>query len=192
MAVVDQAVTPQLNFFPLGDPVEGVDFVQPRGRLQFIANEAIAAQAAADETHLRITMALPVGFVYLTQEIALAIESADGTNDWDDHNPILEVAIRTSPAGIASRVSYPTTISAGLSFTLAGVSEKRVTAQFLALPRPLLIPAQTTLNSEIDWVNDNAADQGAMTLRLAATFLVYDVAQVYGSRLEAVTPVLLR
>ncbi len=184
MAVVnlDLVATSRRRLFSKLPEPEDLRTIAPRGILTFVARSAIAVQAAANETHIAITHALPDEFAYRFLSYSAYISGTTTVNDypaWQEMRTPSGIRAQSESTDIEAWVLAGKSIFSGPGG--GGAKTLGVTYWCPFPPRGVIQRPFKANQSAIiltDYVNYNAAAQPAMTIYENLAFLMYDIAQV--------------
>jgi len=192
MANVAIAVTVEGQLFPFstapGDALRKSSL--PRGRVSYRMNDqVIAAKIATNTTSAVIKMNLPQNFAYIMEYLAADAIFATDVDDalkWDAMG-----FINVTGIGMGGRVSQ--LFSEGQYATTLNAGSGRAWGTIQPYPLPLFSVLGNTLTVEVNLADSDVVNATvAGLLNMSASFLQYDIEQIYNVDLNFPLPVQTR
>lgn len=192
MANVAIDVTPPGELFPFSTATGSVlgQSPFPRGRVSFRLNDqVIAAKIATNTTSAVIKLVLPANFAYVLEYLSADVIFATDVDDalkWDAVGEL-----RMTGIGNGGRVSQ--LFSEGQYATTLNAGSGRAWSTIQPYPLPLFSVASAVLEAQV-LLNDSDVVNATVAglLNLSASYLQYDIEQIYNMPLNFPLPVQTR
>lgn len=177
MAVVDNDTTAEPVYRPFNRPIDprSARSYAPRGMMWVIHAPTIAAQDAADQTNIEITVPFDRNFAYRIENISLAMRSSTATNGVKDECQMM--------IGNYTDTQF-TNFDAQLFIPFSSVQTRDQSQNTdvvyypnMLIKTPLRAAHGSALSAILTVVNVDVGAQPAMTLDLVLMAYYYDLAQ---------------
>lgn len=192
MANIDLNPEPTPVMFPF-HTVPGAQLpytAAPRGRVTFRVNAVtIAAKIATNTTSIRIEMILPANFAYIFEYGTVQVAFPTNTGDADNYD---SVGVGITRLGDGSGGRHNQLFSRGITGNTLNAGSEKTWSVLDMYPSPLYNVDQ--IAPQLDYfINDT--DAGATVVGMVssyASFLIYDIEQVFNAPLNFPLPVSVR